>query len=226
MALTCLKLQRGTICKAGCRRLSWSHFMGFWYCCPRRRILHCFPFAEFVLLLNSAIRYTGANSKGWGVSRYPKAEIASFDRKVTQVFMWNPGLVSAFEVLGPCMHPGCVRLLKLGKSCLKMITASSYTPEIHPAMGSRQKPLCPVRYLVWIINDYIWVKPYSLSSTAYRDDWRCSMAILYFATLYCASFSLWGTCILGAPFVNVNVICKAFKSESCTFLAQFLAGDR
>lgn len=84
-ALTCLKPQRGTVCKVGCRSLSRSCFVGFWDCCPRRGTLRGFSVGKYMLLLNSAIRYTRANSKRWGVSIHPKTETASFIIKITQV---------------------------------------------------------------------------------------------------------------------------------------------
>jgi len=73
-----------------------------------------------------------------------------------------------------------------------MITISYYTPE----MGSKQNPVCPVRHLVRIISDYIWVAPYSLSTTAYRDDRWCSFAVLYFVILCLMLVSICGAPIL------------------------------
>lgn len=79
-ALTCLKPQRETICTVGCRRLSLNYFMGFGDCCLMKGTLHGFSLGTSVLCLNSAIRYAGINSKGWGVNIYLRTEIASFDK--------------------------------------------------------------------------------------------------------------------------------------------------
>lgn len=122
-------------------------------------------------------------------------------------FTWIPGLESTFEHLGT--HPSYVPLLHLGKAFLQMIPASPCTSEGH-RKGARQNPECAVRYLVWVISDYIWVIPQSLLGNTCIDDWWCSFALCHFIIIYVSLY--------GAPHVNANVVCRAFESERSIFL--------